>query len=71
MDMTQTQNESPKGTCKGDYSIKEHLSNGKKTMCNKNSLQKSDKASFIWSAKNHPESCCQSCINYAKQRGLI
>lgn len=60
-----------KGICRGDYSVKQHLSNGSKTMCRKNSFHKNELQSFIWSAKNHPEACCIACLNYIKQRGLI
>jgi len=71
MDMTQKQNTTPKGTCKGDYSVKQHLSNGPKTMCNKRSLHKNDKDQFILAVKNFPEVCCQKCTVYLTQRGLI
>lgn len=57
--------------CDGVYSVKEHLSNGSKTMCRKNSLHKNELKSFIWTAQNHPEACCKACLNYIKQRGLV
>jgi hypothetical protein len=63
--------QSPQGTCKGDYSVKHHLFNGPKTMCNKKSLHTHEKASFVGVAKNYPEICCQFCLKYVKQRGLL
>jgi hypothetical protein len=60
-----------KGISRGDYSVKQHLSNGPKTMCNKNSLHKNEKDQFILAVKNFPEVCCQKCITYLTQRGLI
>lgn len=60
-----------KGIARGDYSVKQHLANGPKTMCRKNSLYKNDSQSFFWWAKNYPEACCIACLNYVKQRGLV
>jgi hypothetical protein len=60
-----------KGIARGDYSVKEHLSNGRKTACNRNSLNKLDKEQFIYVAKNFPERCCENCLRIAKQRRLI
>lgn len=60
-----------KGICRGDYSVKQHLANGAKTMCRKNSFHKNELQSFVWSAKNHPQACCIACLNYVKKRGLL
>ena len=60
-----------KGTGKGDYSIKEHLSNGRKTACNRNSLNKLDKEQFIRTYEKYPEMCCLKCVEKAKQYNLI
>ena len=68
---TTIENKTAKGICKGDYSVKQHLSNGSKTMCRKNSLHKNELQSFIWTTKTHPQECCIACLNYVKQRGLI
>lgn len=65
------ENSVKKGIARGDYSVKQHLDNGAKTMCRRNSLNKNELQSFVWWAKKYPEACCLACLNYVKQRGLI
>ena len=60
-----------RGIAKGDYSVKEHLANGRKTACNRSSLNKLDKEQFIRIAQKFPERCCENCLRIAKQRKLI
>lgn len=65
------ENSVKKGIARGGYSVKQHLSNGPKTMCRRNSLYKNELQYFFWWAKKYPEACCVACLNYVKQRGLI
>ena len=44
---------------------KEHLSNGALLACKRRSsgIGKNDFSQFKWWAENHPEICCQKCLN--------
>lgn len=45
----------------GDKSMKIHVSNGAKTLCNNKSLNKEDKQTFKISLLIAPEICCAKC----------
>jgi hypothetical protein len=50
---------------KGSSAKKEHLSNGATTACNfrTSGIGKNEFDSFKWLAENHPEVCCEKCLN--------
>jgi hypothetical protein len=49
----------------GQSCKKEHLSNGAVTACNRRTsgIGKNSFDSFKWIAENHPNNCCQKCLN--------
>jgi len=55
----------------GSSSIKEHLFNGPKTMCNKSSLHLNSIANFKEIYKKYPETCCKKCATYLINRGKL
>lgn len=52
----------------GDKSVKYHLFNGPKTMCNRKSLNKLEKAEFIDQMNTKADLCCAKCLAYVKAR---
>lgn len=52
----------------GDKSIKIHLANGNRTMCNVRTANKAGKESFMKDMLLHPEMCCVKCMNYVNRR---
>lgn len=49
----------------GESSKKQHLSNGATTACNRRTsgIGSNSFKSFKWWAENHPDICCQKCLN--------
>jgi hypothetical protein len=53
----------------GQSAIKEHLSNGAYTACNrKTSFAKNDFQDFKWLVENYPDNCCKKCLNRFLQK---
>jgi hypothetical protein len=55
----------------GQSSIKEHLFNGPKTMCNKKSFYKNSLNAFIELYKKNPDNCCKKCASYLISRNKL
>ena len=55
----------------GESSVKIHVTNGPKTLCNKKSLNKEDKITFINSYKKYPGICCTTCAAILIRTGKI
>ena len=51
----------------GDKSMKIHVSNGAKTLCNRKSLHKEDKQTFKNALQIAPELCCSKCTAIIKR----
>jgi len=47
----------------GDKSVKIHILNGSRTLCNKKSLFKENKEEFIRVFTSFPHMCCKQCAN--------
>jgi hypothetical protein len=55
----------------GQSSVKEHIFNGPKTMCNKRSNHRNSEVYFIEIYKRNPEVCCEKCVTYLTKRGKL
>ena len=52
-------------TTKGQSAIKQHLSNGASTSCNRKTsgISTNDFDNFKWWVEKYPEVCCVKCLN--------
>ena len=55
---------------KGQSSVKQHLSNGAVTSCNRRTsgIGSNSFDSFKWWAEKYPNECCQRCLNKFKEK---
>ena len=56
---------------RGESSVKTHIFNGPKTMCNSRSLDKVGEKEFIVQYEMNVDYCCSKCASYLIRRGKI